>query len=215
MLLLNCRSSPSSLFCSFTVGRPPCAVVSHRQDVAKEIDSSESTGINEATPGFTCCQSCPVYLSLSRQQNGPFLAPGSETKAAGHAYQLCQPSNGRTDRTEVGRTILSDTHQEQAAIQIISKEATPDRPATRPRGPRHTTVQPSRNSFRPGISTNHNPWRYTAALQPNPAAHHTSTPPASTQHSTTRPHESHPATQHTGRGKTHALKSDNYAKSTL
>jgi hypothetical protein len=42
-------------------------------------------------------------LSRSHQQNGPFLAPASETKSAGHAYQLCQPANGRTDRTEETR----------------------------------------------------------------------------------------------------------------
>ena len=42
-------------------------------------------------------------LSLSHQQNGPFVAPANETKSAGHAYQLCQPANGRTDRTEETR----------------------------------------------------------------------------------------------------------------
>jgi hypothetical protein len=38
-------------------------------------------------------------LSLSCQQNGPFKAPARQTKSAGHAYQLCQPTNGITDRT--------------------------------------------------------------------------------------------------------------------
>jgi hypothetical protein len=41
-----------------------------------------------------------ILTAFSRQQNGPFVATTSETKSAGHAYQLCQPSNGRTDRTE-------------------------------------------------------------------------------------------------------------------
>jgi hypothetical protein len=45
-------------------------------------------------------RSVTLLLSLSRQQNGPFVAPASETKSAGHAYQLCKPSNGRTERTE-------------------------------------------------------------------------------------------------------------------
>jgi len=40
--------------------------------------------------------------------------------------------------------VLCQTHEEEAAIQYISKETTPDRPATMSRGPRHTTAQPSR-----------------------------------------------------------------------
>jgi hypothetical protein len=63
--------------------------------------------------------------------------------------------------------VFCQTHQEQAVIQNISKEATPFRPAMRPSGPRHTIAQPSSSSFLSGISTSHNPWRYTAALQPS------------------------------------------------
>jgi len=57
-------------------------------------------------------------LSLSRQQNGPFPAPARETKAAGHAYQLCQPANGRTDRTEETRIKggLSEPHHQSEGV---------------------------------------------------------------------------------------------------
>jgi hypothetical protein len=62
----------------------------------------------------------------------------------------------------------------------------------------------------PAIIRDGSPWP-SSHIQPRI----THTPPARTQHSTTRPHRSHPATQHTGRGKTHALQSDNYAISTV
>jgi len=52
---------------------------------------------------------------------------------------------------------LSDTNQEKAAIKNISKETKPDRPATMPRGPRHTTAQSSREQQQLSARHQHQP----------------------------------------------------------
>ena len=172
-------------------------------------------------------------LSLSHQQNGPFVAPASETKSAGHAYQLCKPANGRTDRTEETRIkgglsepqiqsegVLCQTHQDKAASQYISKETTPDHPDTMPRGPRHTTAQPSRQQQQLSARHQHQPWSVTIHHGPPPRPSRTSSYAShsrnlSVPNTPPRPHQSHPTMQHTGRGKTNALQSDNYATSTV
>jgi hypothetical protein len=51
---------------------------------------------------------------------------------------LSKPQNG------VGSSTMSNTNQAAAAIQHISNETTPDRPAMMPIGPWHTTAQLSR-----------------------------------------------------------------------
>jgi hypothetical protein len=82
-----------------------------------------------------------IITAFSRQQNGP---TASETKSAGHAYQLCQPSIGRTDRTEeirikgglselpssVGRSNLSDIKKKQSSKTPARRQ----RQTARPRG---------------------------------------------------------------------------------
>ena len=112
-------------------------------------------------------------LSLSHQQNGSFVAPASETKLAGHAYQLCQPANGRTDRTEETRIKrgLSEPQRESEGVlcqtQIKKKQpsntsARKQRQIARPRclvdrGTPLLSRADSNSSFRPGISTSRNP----------------------------------------------------------
>ena len=89
----------------------------------------------------------------------PFRATSMATHSASHAYQFCQPTNDGPDKpaeirikgghseqqASVGRSKLSDTHQEETAIRYIKKEKTTlDCPATMPRGPGHTTAKQSR-----------------------------------------------------------------------
>jgi hypothetical protein len=67
--------------------------------------------------------------------------------------------------------VLCQTH-EAAAIQFISKETMPDRPATMPRGPYIPLFsRAGSSSFRPRISTSQDPWQFTLALLPSPPAH--------------------------------------------
>jgi hypothetical protein len=98
-------------------------------------------------------------LSLSRQQNGPFQVcilgysssrPCLPTLPT-HQCQTRQTGRNRNkrrpDRTANHQSegVHCQTHQEEAAIQHITKEdTTSDCPATMPHGPWHTSAQPSR-----------------------------------------------------------------------
>jgi len=121
--------------------------------------------------------------------NGPFGAPASKTNSAGHAYQLCQPTNNRTDwmaETRIKGGLSEPQNKSEGVLcqtQIKKKQpsntsARKRRQTTRPRclvdrgTPLLSRADSSSSSFRPGISTSRNPWRFTVALQPSPAAHH-------------------------------------------
>jgi hypothetical protein len=126
-------------------------------------------------------------LSLSRQQNGPFGAPASETKSACHAYQHCQPTNNRTNWMAENRIKggLSEPQIESEEVlcqtQIKKKQpsntsARKERQTTRPRclvdcGTPLLNRADRSSSLWPGISTSRNPWQITVALWPSPAAH--------------------------------------------
>jgi hypothetical protein len=75
--------------------------------------------------------------------NGPFGAPASETKSAVHAYPLCQPANGRTDRTEETRINggLSEPHHQSGRV-VCQTQIKKKQPSNTSARKQHQTAWP-------------------------------------------------------------------------
>jgi hypothetical protein len=56
---------------------------------------------------------------FSTRRAGLFGAPASETKSAGHAYQLCKPTNDRTDRTGETRIKCGLSEPQKSVIPVL------------------------------------------------------------------------------------------------